>query len=109
MIIIESSNFSKFSCSRYYDQISLPLVFTKFAELHRILMLNFSKYEEQQILGRLVLPKFIHQNRNQHITMCSCIKFQLIWRTIDFRTKFAQIYMNDKNFEKRNIKIVISI
>ena len=30
--------------------------------------------------------------------------FQLIWRTSDFGTKFAQKNMNDKNFEK--IKVV---
>ena len=41
--------------------------------------------------------------------MCPCIKFQSIWRTLDFAPKLAQNYMNDKNFEKLNIKIVISI
>ena len=34
-------------------------------------------------------------------------KFQLIWRTSDFGTKFAQKNMNNKNFEKRNIKLDI--
>ena len=36
-------------------------------------------------------------------------KFQLIWRTSDFGTKLAQKNLNDKHFEKINIKIVISI
>ena len=36
-------------------------------------------------------------------------KFQSIWRTSDFETIFAQKYLSDKNFEKINIKIVISI
>ena len=36
-------------------------------------------------------------------------KFQLIWRTSDFETKFAQKNMTDKNFEKINIKIVVSM
>ena len=38
-----------------------------------------------------------------------CTKFQLIWRTSDFGTKLAQKNMNDKNFEKIMVKIVISI
>ena len=36
-------------------------------------------------------------------------KFQSIGTTSDFGTKFTQNYLNDKNFEKINIKIVISI
>ena len=40
--------------------------------------------------------------------MYDCTKFQLIWRTSDFRTKFVKKNMNDKNFEKINIKIIIS-
>ena len=63
------------------------------------------KIYERQILGEIT-----HQNnRNQHITMCPCIIFQSIWRTLDFEAKFAQIYVNDRTFEKINIKIVISI
>ena len=41
--------------------------------------------------------------------MYPCSKFQLIWRTSGFGTKLAQKNMNDKHFEKINIKIVISI
>ena len=41
--------------------------------------------------------------------MCACPKFQLIWRTSEFGPKLAQKNMNDKHFEKINIKIVISI
>ena len=41
--------------------------------------------------------------------MYACTKFQLIWRTSDFWTKFAQKNLIKKNFEKVNIKIVISI
>ena len=40
--------------------------------------------------------------------MYACTKFQLIWRTSDYRTKFIQKNMNGKNFEKMNIKIVIT-
>ena len=47
---------------------------------------------------RQILQKITHQNRNQHITMCPCIKFQSIWRLLDFGTKFVQNYINDKNF-----------
>ena len=66
--------------------------------------------------------------------MCACTKFQLIWRTSELATKFAQNYrqkfsvilknfrfweqicpenMNEKSFEKKNkqtnIKTVINI
>ena len=41
--------------------------------------------------------------------MYPCIKFQFIWRTSDFGTKFAQKYMNDKTFEKITIKIEIGM
>ena len=41
--------------------------------------------------------------------MYTCSKFQLIWRTSDFGTKSAQKNMNDKHFEKINVKIVINI
>ena len=56
-----------------------------------------------------ILRKITHQNQNQHITICPCIKFQSIWRTLDFGTKFVQKNMTGKNFERINIKIVISI
>ena len=36
-------------------------------------------------------------------------RFQAIGTTSDFGTKFGQNYVNDKIFEKLNIKIVISI
>ena len=39
--------------------------------------------------------------------MYPCNKLQLIWRTADFATKFAQKNMNDKNFEKINIHFEI--
>ena len=41
--------------------------------------------------------------------MYACPKFQLMWRTSDLGTKFIQRIMNDKNFVKISIKIVISI
>ena len=41
--------------------------------------------------------------------MCPCIKFQSIWRTLGFGTKFAQSYMKDEILKKINIKIEISI
>ena len=56
-------------------------------------------YEPQTI------RKVTHQNGNHHITMCPFIKFQSIWRILDFGTKLAQNYMIDKI----NNKIVISI
>ena len=37
--------------------------------------------------------------------MYACNKFQLIWTTSDFWTKFAEKDIDDKNFEKINIKI----
>ena len=52
------------------------------------------------IYERQILRKITHQNRNRHITMCRCIKFQSIWRTLDFGIKFAQNYMNDKILKK---------
>ena len=36
-------------------------------------------------------------------------RFQSIGNASDFWTKFAQNYVNDKSFEKINIKIVINI
>ena len=41
--------------------------------------------------------------------MYPCAKFQLISRIPDFGTKFAQKNMNDKNFEKMNIKFEVKI
>ena len=41
--------------------------------------------------------------------MYPCTKFESIWRTSDFETKFAQQKMTEKHFEKINFKIVISI
>ena len=36
-------------------------------------------------------------------------KFQIIWKTSDFGTKFTPKNMTDKNFEKKNIKFEIKI
>ena len=47
--------------------------------------------------------QIIHQNRNHYITMYPCIKFQSIWRKLDFGTKLAPQKMTDKTFEKINI------
>ena len=41
--------------------------------------------------------------------MYPCTKFQSIWKTSDFEKKIDQKNTTDKNFEKINIKIVISI
>ena len=60
LIITKSSKFLKFSCSRYYGQTSFELVFSKLTELYCISMLNFSKYGEQQILGRNLPQKFMN-------------------------------------------------
>ena len=74
-------------------QISFQIVFFILTELHRISMLNFSKYGEQQNLGWnfppkiykwQILRKITHQNYNQYKTICPCIKFQSIWRTLGF-------------------------
>ena len=39
-----------------------------------------------------ILRKITHRNRNQHITMCPCIKFQSIWRTLDFAQICAKLH-----------------
>ena len=99
--------FQKF-WSQYYGHISSHLVFTKLPEFHRISMLNFCKYGEQQILGwnlsqKLINSKYLkitHQNRNQHITMYPYIKFQSIWRTLDFGTKLPPKKVTDKKIWK---------
>ena len=41
--------------------------------------------------------------------MYPSIKFQSIWRTSDFAAKSAQKSMNNKDFAKNNVKIIISI
>ena len=41
--------------------------------------------------------------------MYPCTKFKLIWRMSDFGAKFAPKNLNDKNFEKVNIKFEIGI
>ena len=56
-----------------------------------------------------ILQKITHQNQNQHITMCPCIKFQTFCRTSDYGNKFAQKNMSDKNFGKININIATNI
>ena len=118
LIIIESSNFSKLSCSRYYGQISFHLVFSKLTEFHCISKLNASEYGKHQSLGRnlpqkimisKLLEKFHINNRDQHITISPCIKFQSIWLTLDFVIKFVQKCMTDKNFGKIKIKIITNI
>ena len=51
---------------------------------------------ENKIYERQILRKIKHQNRNEHITMCPCIKLRL-----DLGTKLVQ--------KKINIKTVISM
>ena len=41
--------------------------------------------------------------------MYPCTKFQLIWGTSDFGTKFVQKNVNDKHFGKINIKFEMRI
>ena len=41
--------------------------------------------------------------------MYYCTKFESIWKTSIFGTKFVQKNMTDKNLEEINIKIIISI
>ena len=41
--------------------------------------------------------------------MYPCTKYQVIRRTSDFETKFAQKDVNNKNFGKMNIKFEIRI
>ena len=52
---------------------------------------KLAKIYEQQILWKVK-----HQNHYQHIKMCPCIKFQLVWRALDFGTKFPKNYVNGK-------------
>ena len=80
------------------------------SELHCISVLNFNKYGKHRfwdeislkIYEWLILQKIIHQN-NQHIPMYPCIKFQSIWRTLDF-TQICPKFYEWQNFEKLNIK-----
>ena len=53
---------------------------------------------------RKIIRKITHQNRNQHIAMCPCNKFQSVCRTLDFSTKLVQKNMTDKTFEKQTSK-----
>ena len=39
-----------------------------------------------------ILQKITHQNHNQHMTMCPCIKFQSKWRTLDFAQICPKLY-----------------
>ena len=41
--------------------------------------------------------------------MYPCTKFQLIWRTSDFGTKFAPKNVSDKNFGKINFEFEMGI
>ena len=56
-----------------------------------------------------ILQKITHQNQNQHITMCPCIKFQSFCRISGYGNKFAQKNMSENFFEKINLQFVISI
>ena len=93
MIVIKSSNFSKFSCPRYSGQISFHLVISKLMELHRISMLIFSNYGNQQILGQNLSKKFMndkyfekstHQSRNKDITNKSLYQISVNFENIGF-------------------------
>ena len=58
------------------------------------------------------MTKFLknrHENRNKHVAMYPCTKFQSIWKTSNFGTKFIQKNMSDKYFEKISIKFEIKI
>ena len=50
-----------------------------------------------------ILQKITHQNQNQHITMCPCIKFQSFCRISGYGNKFAQKNMSENFFEKINL------
>ena len=43
-----------------------------------------------------------HWNHNKHVTMYTCTKFQLIWRTSDLGTKFAQKYQWQKFWKNKH-------
>ena len=82
---------------------------------HCISMLNFSKYEEQLILGWNLPPKnyewpiYILKNYTSKSESAYNNMPLLIWITSDFGKKFAQKNMNDKPFEKMNVEFIISI
>ena len=57
---------------------------------------DFAMKIAPKIYERQILRKITHQNRNKHITVCPCIKFQSIWRALEFWNKFTQNYMNYK-------------
>ena len=118
LIIIKSYNFPKIFIPVCFAQVSFQFVFSIMKELHCISMLNSSEYGEQQILRWNFPQKFMNGKYleklhtktviNQHITVCPCIKFQSIWRTLDF-AQICPKNTRDQNFEKINVKIVISI
>ena len=66
LITIESYNFLQIFCSKCYGKISFHLVFSILTELYRIFMLNFSKYEEQQILGWNFPKKLMNGNTSKN-------------------------------------------
>ena len=90
-IIIKSCNFSKKSffkiwanfvpsCFLHIDGITSNL-YVKFQKIWRTT--DFGMKFSPKIYEYQILRKIIHQSRNQqHITMCPCIKFQSIWRTL---------------------------
>ena len=71
-----------------------------------------------EIIGLPVLnlassySSFVYNNprsNSKHIGIYTCPKFQLIWRTFDFGTKFVQRNMKEKKIGKININTVTSI
>ena len=52
-----------------------------------------------------ILQKIAPRNGNPHITMCPCVKYQSKWNFVQIFPKLNEL----QNFEKLNIKIVISM
>ena len=56
-----------------------------------------------------MLGKITHENRDKHVAMSVCTKFQSIYKTSNFGTKFVQKNTSDKIFGKINMKIIVSM
>ena len=65
LVIIESSNFSKFSCSKYYVQILIHFIFFKLTEFFQIWRTaDFRMTFAPEIYEKQIARNITHRNRN---------------------------------------------
>ena len=98
--IWRTSNFENIFAQKYmtdkcFEKVNIKIVITiqQCSPLR-----NFSHFVDFQIMGPNLPKKYDwqkiwknkHQNRNKHIAIYLCTKFQPIWRISDFGIKFAQ-------------------